>query len=302
MQWRFCLVLLLLLSPAWSQEAACPAREVGDVTLFRIGERTALPLPGFSAFVPYVPVTLNGAQKYMLLDTGAARSALSATTANELKLTRLRAESAVVDVSGRISRSSARLERFSVGALLPSTRSFMVLEGNEQASDVAGLLGQDWLGAFDFELDLAHDRLRLYRPGPCATPPAGFTQSIPVIVDESGHIVLTVTLDGVNLKAVLDTGSSQPLLNRSIAEREFAGRENFRLLEIGPLKIAEPKLRLADDRMQGALAGPAPSRIGRVAPGAAYERRLPDMVLGMSVFDQMRFFLDGRRKRLYLAR
>jgi hypothetical protein len=94
------------------------------------------------------------------------------------------------------------------------------------AHQVAGLLGADFLAAFDLDLDLPAGRLALYRVTNCTAQT--LQQSLPW---PTGHeslgagapirdlLTFPVELDGTTLRTEIDTGSSIALLTTSGIDR-----------------------------------------------------------------------------------
>lgn len=136
--------------------------------------------------------------------------------------------------------------------------------------DIAGLLGADFLGGFDLDLDMPRGRLSVYRVTGCAAPSLGRllpwpTSHTTLAASAPIRDVLTfpVELDGVPLRAEIDTGSAIGLLTASGIDRmglsaaalahdpggsvrgvgRFAvvmHRHRFGTLEIGGERIAAP--------------------------------------------------------------
>ena len=83
---------------------------------------------------------------------------------------------------------------------------------------VAGLLGADVLAAYDVELDLPNGRMALYTPRDCAgfVPWPGAV-AVPLARTRSGLAFVDAVVDGVTVRALLDTGARTTLLARATA-------------------------------------------------------------------------------------
>jgi hypothetical protein len=80
---------------------------------------------------------------------------------------------------------------------------------------IDGLLGRDFLSLFDLDLDVPARRLTLYHVDDCAgrfVPWSGDYAGIPIAVPAEQAIIVSVTLDGRTLRALLDSGASSSLI------------------------------------------------------------------------------------------
>ena len=86
------------------------------------------------------------------------------------------------------------------------------------------IFGANFLAAYDVELDIPHGKLRLFSPNHCQEDVVYWTRdyvAVPFVLDASLRAVMTVTLDGKNLHAMLDTGASQTILSAQTARHSF---------------------------------------------------------------------------------
>src|SRR4051794_4664619 len=77
------------------------------------------------------------------------------------------------------------------------------------------LLGRDYLSLFDLDLDIPSRRLTLYQPDGCSgrfIPWPERTIAIPLTQPTESALLLQVVVDGVALRALLDTGASASLI------------------------------------------------------------------------------------------
>ena len=76
---------------------------------------------------------------------------------------------------------------------------------------VDGLLGRDFMSMFDLDLDLPHRALTLYNVRDCTGRFLPWTEdyvSVPVESPADSALWVPVTLDGIHLRGLLDTGAS----------------------------------------------------------------------------------------------
>src|SRR4051794_26031843 len=103
------LLLCVLLLPATARAQDCaPAKLLATVPL-----HSAEP----ESNIRTVPVSLNGATRDMILDTGGAVTQLSRSVITELGLPLYRSGAAVYDINGRVSHHFATVKDFTFGSL-----------------------------------------------------------------------------------------------------------------------------------------------------------------------------------------
>src|SRR5258708_24636576 len=111
---------------------------------------------------------------------------------------------------------------------------FLGIPDGRVAPGIDGTLAPDVLRAYDAEFDFAGGKFNLYKQNPCM--PAEWTNGphveIPFKLDESGHITLTVELDGKDVSTSLDTGSSLSVLRLESAEATFGFDDRSQLLKL----------------------------------------------------------------------
>ena len=172
-----------------------------------------------------VPVEVNGITATFILDTGAQRSVVTDAAVRRLDLARDRwVGTTMRGVGGIDRRANADPRSISLGgvplvrrtlshdtsltvAVLPRT-----LIGDQS---IDGLLGRDFLSLFDLDLDVPSHRLTLYRVTGCTgrfLPWTGGYAAIPITMPTGQAILVPVTLDGRNLRAMLDSGASSSVL------------------------------------------------------------------------------------------
>ena len=157
-----------------------------------------------------VPVSLNGATRFMVLDTGGAVTQLSRDTIEELKLPVRRSSATAYDINGRVSRHFATVKDFTFGDLHRADAA--LLEWPESTRPFAGELAQDMLQPYDVDVDFASGALKMYAKGHCPGP-SGWTPLVKVEMRNKGwHLHIPVTLDGHAYDAIFDTGSRHTIM------------------------------------------------------------------------------------------
>ncbi len=197
--------------------------------------RPAVPLAIDAQGGIIVDVTVNGSGPYrFLLDTGTSRSLVSDSLSRELEAPVV-AKSEVVTSAGSELRTVVRLASLSIAAarvdnllapVLPQARLAAIGPG------VRGVLGQDFLSAFNYTLDYQHAKLTWDGPVTCDTADAVR------LVQAEGRFVMTVEQDsGTALRLVPDTGAEAPILFRSQRPREATS--TLRRLRVGAIVLKD---------------------------------------------------------------
>ena len=171
-----------------------------------------------------VPVQLDGKRLDFLVDTGSEGSMVTPEAADRLGLTRNPKRTTTIHGTGGILVSAnADVRRFEVGAVVLSDQSVAVGPvPSGEASGVAGLLGADWLGDFDVDLDVPHHRVALWQVQGCGErfdPLQGRHFALPLIRTVRGRVLVPIKVDGTGLFAYLDSGAVATIVTAAAAER-----------------------------------------------------------------------------------
>lgn len=176
---------------------------------------------------PIVTTKIGGRDARFIVDSGAFYSTMSRASAAEFGL---RLEPAPVwfrlrGINGDTTAAIASVHDFGIGGISVPKVEFLV--GGTDTGTV-GLLGQNVLGIGDVEYDLPHGVIRLLHAKDCpvdmlaywaGTKPFAMVQLEPRNPPLTVHTVGTVTLNGVKLRAVFDTGAESSIMTLSAARR-----------------------------------------------------------------------------------
>jgi tetratricopeptide (TPR) repeat protein len=293
---RACLLVLLggLLAPAPVLAAAdCKAGKFADIPVTMIGRR------------PTMTAGINGRTDRFLVDSGAFHSTISAANAQQfgLAVRSLGPNARLTGVGGETSLSATTAKVFTIAGQDVHNVEFAVGGGE---TGFAGIIGQNVLGLEDVEYDLPHGAVRLLKIEGCKNVdlaywagerPYSVVKLLPT--DHDKRSIGQVTVNGVTLKALFDTGAPSSTLLSSGARRlglkpddsdaaGFAhgvGRKEVRVwrsrletIDIGGELIKGPTLSILD-QSQDAF----------------------DMIIGMDFFLSHRLLVDNQHHRLYLT-
>lgn len=306
--------------------ATAPAAAQGCAPLTLLTKIALVAAPGKTA--EFVPVTLNGAQKFMLLDTGGWFSMLSRRTVAEMNLPERRSGLRAIDIAGEATHEVASVNSFVLGSFKPAPMDFVVaaqadMFGRDPA--VAGILAPNILKEYDVDIDFGSDTLSLLSPDHCEGKvvywPAPAVAVIPMTIDRSWHIVVPATLDGRAIKALVDSGASRSVLFQPVAESLFGlalgtadtpyshdlqdrpgsrvYRHRFASLDLEGIRIANPALDIVPDFMSARLddSPPTGSRLGE----AGEQGTGVDLIIGMDVLRHLHVYIAYEEHKLYVT-
>ena len=238
--------------------------------------------------LPVVPVYLEGQGPFdFLLDTGTNSTIVTPEVAARLGL-RPAGRVTLVTVAGEREVPRTRLRRVAIGASAASDVEALV-SGLEQIRRldprVCGVLGQNYLGLFNYTLDYAGRAVEFEGAGG-APPPAG--ERVPFALEE-GKLIVAAFSEAYSeraLRLVLDAAATSLVIFDDAASQGRAGRL---LTEAGSLAAGLARLRIlrvGGARIRDVLVALVPDPAGRGA-------RVEDGLLPTSLFRAVYFNHGG---------
>jgi predicted aspartyl protease len=161
------------------------------------------------------PVLINGRGPFrFVLDTGANRSVISATTAAALGLVpHPDAQASVHGITGSATLPLVDVASLAVGDLLFENQRMPVLSSPVFAG-VDGILGIDCLQEARIEIDFERDRVTIRRSGGRRAPDGYLV--VPATLRHGGLLLVEGRVGGVPVKAILDTGAERSIGNEAL--------------------------------------------------------------------------------------
>ncbi len=309
-------VWLLAASAAEAADNCAPLRRINNIALRMSADGTRAD----------VPVTINGAPKYLLLDTGAIASELWRSTAKELNLPIIDGRAKLLDLYGRASQGAAQVSSFTVGELEGRDMTFLLSTvdnpGGNGAQD--GVFGPDLMGLYDVELDFAGATMNYFSTQHCDGQglywPAPARAAVSMGFGADHHIVIPIALDGRSVRAVIDTGAPRTLIKADAAARVFglaaAGPDDtalpdidgarqfthgFDRLELAGVAILNPRITIFPN-LAGKRGANNSFRMGaQTARADDQSAAAAPVVLGMDVLSKLRLYIAFKEKKLYVT-
>jgi hypothetical protein len=305
------LASLALAGPAWS---ACQLTRVAEIPLAVAGSR------------PLINGQINGQKVALLADTGTTRSTVLRSAAIRMKLHEMQLQGmAFYGVGGPTTPTYVQLDELKLGDL-PARNFSMLVTGEGRSDDAAALIGADLWAKWDDEIDLAHNVIRLIKPAGCTGDQIIYFWKGPYSVAKmlipgtlGDQFIVPVNIDGVTLRAQLDTGSARSMITRQgfrtlgrpwpigagdddqAHEISGLGKNRvpsmvvqFKAFTFDQETIANPKIMVAD-----IFGADKVVRLGSLAPQDV--ARFPDMILGADFFLAHKVMISNSQRKVYIA-
>ncbi len=288
----------ILLAAAIAVGIAAQAR-AEECTLQRI---TELPMDSNEWGSPVISIQLDGTPRKFELDTGGFWSLLDPSVTGSFKSRRsplqgrLGLDAIVLDKV--VTVPSVQLDRFKF-------ENVDFFEAPAAYIGVDGTLGANWLSNWDIEIDPVGRKVALFLPDHCTGKVVYWPHQDLAIVDlrmdpRSHWLTIPMTLDGYELRALVDTGAPDTTLSLQAAKRLFdltpdspgmipsfsamgrhgqhvrTWRYRFSLLEVDGIAFRNPMITIAE-------------RVGEA----------PDLVLGMHQMQGLHLYFAYKEHKLY---
>jgi predicted aspartyl protease len=179
-----------------------------------------------------VPMNVSGKTVHLLVDTGGVVSMLKKSVVSGLGLqSNLMAyDRYLVMFGGRHIDHIATAYDIDFGGLKANSMRFAVVPDDAVGNGMDGTLAPDILSAYDAEFDFANNKFYLNSQDHCPGRVVYWTSSpyaiIPMWINPDGHVNISVDLDGKQITALIDTGSTRSIMSFNEAQSEFGLKDN----------------------------------------------------------------------------
>lgn len=268
-----------------------------------------------------VPVTINGAPKALLLDTGGYMTQLSRATADELKIPLHDSALRLADASGNVSRSYVIADTLTLGTLTAQKQPMMVSPG---WLDADGILSSDLLLRYDVEMDFPGGKLNYFSPDHCKGKvvywKADTVAAVPITIKDRSRLMVPIELDGHKFNAMIDTGATRSTITLPTAKRAFdltpdspgmkpSGNVNgdpklpsfsytFSALTFEGVKVNNPTFLIMPDKVADADRS---QQTGNRALTNGQFFQVPELLLGMDVMRHLRMYMAFKESTIYIS-
>lgn len=274
--------------------------------------RASLPVRASDSRLFLIDVQVDGKPALMALDTGADRTALSPLAAARLGLppATLMPER-FFTIGGSSQVSSTAMQSVAFGHVRVGPGPIDILPSSQGAAGTGelgfdGVLGGDILRRYQLDLDFSHQRIRLYEGTRCPGPLPGWpaeVAAVPFTTRPDSHMVgVSATLNGIPLKALLDTGMEASVVWQTgarelkVAPDDLAHDPPIELLGIGPGGMSARLHRFLTLSLGAAVVPDAAVAVG------ADRSEGPLMIVGDNVLATRRVWIDYVARQVHFAR
>jgi hypothetical protein len=248
----------------------------------------------------------------VLVDTGASRTMFDLNTVKKAGLSIEDAPYRGMGVGGEMRLQQATFDDLEIGGMKVQTKRLLVNANGFRG--FAGVLGFDFFGKVDLELNFKAGEMKLFQSKGCegavlaywAPEKADSVEMLP----SNETVQIPVSLNGARFRAALDTGAYTTAVGRKVADYfgfstsgdgKGHGADNralemalhkFETFEIGSETIKNPTLRL----ISGMASGFAQT-------GTRMEDRTsaPDVLLGFDFMRSHRILIANSQQRVYFT-
>jgi predicted aspartyl protease len=175
-----------------------------------------------------IPVSIGNAPRLAMIDTGAMVGLLDLKAADELGIERratARTHWEFFFANGEKASEFALVPSLKIGFQEVTNTDFLIKEFKGPfPSGFAGTIGDDILKNFDIDFDFAAGKFNLFSPDHCPGKVVYWAKAytdIDARIDRYGNIAVTMSLDGHDVDAIVDTGSPMTILNATDAKASF---------------------------------------------------------------------------------
>ena len=119
---------------------------------------------------PVIPVTLDGYERYLLIDTGGVHGTLDAVTATNIGLEQQRASIGIIGVTGERSNNFVTVNEFLVGGLRARNHQFMISPGGSVPDIMTvfvGTIAPNVFINYDLDLDFGSNKMNFFQQDHC---------------------------------------------------------------------------------------------------------------------------------------
>lgn len=172
----------------------------------------------------YVDIVIDGHRGRLLLDTGAQRSLIAASSLNKFGLTDEKTDEARMQgVGGTVDISSTRFKSFLIGDRIAIEPGSFKIISTRADFDADGFLGIDLLHILSAVIDFKRDRLYFLDPGKHLEPPLSAvaeraSMKTAVLRRDGWQPLLPVRVRGITYYLRPDTGAAATALTKDAAD------------------------------------------------------------------------------------
>jgi aspartyl protease len=267
-----------------------------------------------------IPISLDDTPRLVVPDTGGVVGMLGNGIPAELglKATPIRGGEVYVG-SGQKPTHFVTIPSLKIGPDEAKYTEFILVDWADDAEHSVGTVGGDILRNFDIDIDFAANKFNLFSQDHCDGKVVYWARSYTdadVQIDHHAHITVTMSLDGHDVEALIDTGTNVTMVSETFAKRTFGidasspgvetipdgsgilHRYKFKSLSVSGLSMPDPEIVIMPDVM----AQQSQADINaRKMQGHEDAVEGPSLILGTDVLRHLHIYIAYKEKKIYVT-
>ncbi len=290
-------VICGLLLAAFTPAAQAQDKQKCDLDRFSVLPISTMPDGRFT-----IPADVNGRKLDFLVDTGGVTATIEGKQARWLQLTPKFSNGGLRGVAGDTMNNYTVISKFSLGRLEGTDLAAFI--DNRLPTGADGTISPDMMRHYDVDIDMLRGTLSLFSQKHCAGQVVYWTRTgyvvLPMRVESNGHIRVSVTLDGAQITALLDTGATHSVIAMHAAKAAGVSENSpdlklvtdkdakykrydypFKLLDFNGVAVSKPRVQIvSDDYLPG---------------------KDTDMIVGISLLRRLHLYIAYGEEKLYIT-
>lgn len=257
-----------------------------------------------------VPATIQGQTGLLVIDTGSIHSVLTDAAARSRNLQMRIGNQIFFYLGGLPAYKFVEADRLELGHMVARDMPLLILPARSFDRNAIGMLAPDIMSNYDVDFDFAGGKFSLISPDHCPGKVVYWTQTpavaaVPMRVDSGGHPIITVTLDGKEMDAAVDTGSDRSTITLGMAKELFGIDEKDPKLTFvsnvrvnGTAAAALYRYPFAALNLEGVVVqNPSID----ILAGKRFEAGDNQMILGIKTLRQLHMYIAYKEKKIYFT-
>jgi hypothetical protein len=208
-----CLIAIQIPRLAWAEPGkAAPCH------LSKIAELPITVTPGNAVLVDG---SIKDQPVRFQIDTGAELTTFDNAVFSRFGVANAGQELRMMGVGGESTAVRTKIPDLKIGNFDGGSMMLTVSATHFMGNGIYALLGQDFFGMFDLDIDLAKGRIGLFENNPCPTEPVYWATSFSEadLSVRPNRILVSIEINGTPARAIFDTGASTTLLSTTLVQR-----------------------------------------------------------------------------------
>jgi predicted aspartyl protease len=251
------------------------------------------------------PMSVGGQTFTMEIDTGGFISMLTDTSVASLGLPPqvINFDIEIRGYGGKRVTKYVIAHDIVFGGLKAARHEMLVLPSDMGSEQIGGIIAPDILRAYDDDFDFANAKFSLFSPKHCEGQVVYWTTgpyaTIPITVDDSGHMVMPIEIDGKRVRATIDTGNYRTLMSLETAKSLFNISDSDPALVSLARESGEPGYRYPFKSMTFQDVQVSNPDVMLISDDVSRMREMPPVLLGMNVLRQLHIYIAYKERKIY---